>query len=270
MSALTFILKTALQFPVNCAPLTPQLLAGKALKEIAAIRLGYGNGSVAVSDIFEVSGTDANELLFKQTQPYLQYLGADMAGGSLTIEGTAGAYLGVGMRHGTIHCRGNSGDFAACNMAGGLLKIDGDCGHFLGAASAGLRKGMRGGTVIVKGNAGDRVGDQMRRGLILVEGKVGDYCGSRMIAGTIAVLGNVGQHLGYSMQRGTILTRQAPALSPTIQDCGTHTLPFLHLLYQSWQQYDSAFKALRSRRVQRYIGDLACNGNGEILHILQD
>jgi formylmethanofuran dehydrogenase subunit C len=150
-------------------------------------------------------------------------------------------------------------------MAGGLLKIDGNVGHFLGGASAGLRKGMRGGTVIVKGNAGDRTGDLMRRGLILIEGNVGDYCGSRMIAGTIGVLGRVGKYAGFNMQRGTLLFTQMPQLHATLQDCGMHTLPYLSLLFKSFQQYNTKFSQLKSQRVQRLVGDSACNGNGEIL-----
>jgi formylmethanofuran dehydrogenase subunit C len=267
MSALTFNLKTDLQFPVNCAQLTPTLLRSKTLADIGTIKLPYGNGFVQVDELFELSGSDPQAIHFKGTSPFMEYLGAGMTGGSITIEGNAGHYLGADMQAGIIHCYGNAGDFTARNLAGGFISITGNTGHFLGAAAAGLRKGMRGGTVIIKGNAGDRAGDQMRRGLILVEGNVGDYCASRMIAGTIGISGNAGKHLGYSMQRGTILTLQARPDSPTIQDCGMHTLPFLSLLYQSFKQYDSTFSQLTSMRVRRYIGDLGCNGNGEILHL---
>lgn len=270
MSALTFSLKKPLQFPVNCAQLTPDFLIGKSLTEIAAIPISYGNLQLQMGEIFDIAGSasDTQQLIFKNVTPQLEYLGAHLTQADVLIEGDAGAYLGFGMRSGTLHCRGNTGNYAACNMAGGLLKIDGDTGNFLGGASAGLRKGMRGGTVIVKGNAGDRVGDQMRRGLILIEGNVGSYCGSRMIAGTIGILGSMGEYLGYSMQRGTLLTVQPPPLSATINDCGAHTLPFLSLLYQSISQFDTGFSALKSQRVRRYVGDLGCNGNGEILHIL--
>jgi formylmethanofuran dehydrogenase subunit C len=268
MTALTFSLKKPLRFPVNCAQLTPHVLDGKSHDEIASLALSYGNQYVPLSELFDISGNDATQIHFKNVMPMLEYLGAEMQGGSLTIEGDAGANLGFGMRQGTIHCMGNSGNYAACNMSGGVLKIEGNTGHFLGAASAGLRKGMRGGTVIVQGNAGDRVGDQMRRGLILIAGNAGDYCGSRMIAGTIGVWGSIGHHLGYSMQRGTLLVVKPFTVSPTIQDCGAHTLPFLNLLFKSFQSLDTPFKHITSQRVQRYVGDLACNGNGEILHLL--
>lgn len=265
MSALTFSLKKPLQFSVNCAALTPSKLQGKSIQEITSLLMGYGNQKLTVGDLFDISGEDPHHFCFKNTSDELEYLGANMAGGSITIEGNAGAYLGFAMADGEIYCHGHTADFAACNMAGGLLKIDGNAGHFLGGASAGLRKGMRGGTVIVKGNTGDRTGDQMRRGLILIEGNVGDYCGSRMIAGTIGVLGNVGRYAGFNMQRGTLLFTQAPHLHATLQACGRHTLPFLSLLFKSFQQYNTKFSQLNSQRVQRFVGDIACNGNGEIL-----
>jgi formylmethanofuran dehydrogenase subunit C len=153
-------------------------------------------------------------------------------------------------------------------MVSGLLTIHGNTGDFLGGASAGLRKGMHGGTVIIKGNAGDRVGDQMRRGLILIEGNAGDYCASRMIAGTICVLGNVGEYAGFNMKRGTLFLTKMPTLHATIQDCGAHTLPFLNLLFKSLAQYKTKFSCIQSLRVQRFVGDAACAGNGEILLIL--
>lgn len=265
MSALTFTLKQELQYAVNCSALSN--LKGKSVADIADIALQYGKTTMRARDLFEISGSDTDNVHFSNGSNKLDYLGANLAGGKLTITGDTGAYLGYQMKQGEIRLNGNSGDFTACNMAGGLITIAGNAGDFLGGAAAGLRKGMRGGMVIVKGNAGDRTGDQMRRGQILIEGNVGSYCGSRMIAGTIGVLGSVGEYAGYNMQRGTLLLTQQPHLHPTLQDCGTHTLPFLRLLFKSFHQLDSKFAQLNSPRVQRYVGDAACNGNGEILVI---
>ncbi|HSI43411.1 MAG TPA: formylmethanofuran dehydrogenase subunit C [Methylotenera sp.] len=267
MTALIFTLKKTLQHALNCAALTPSNLADKSAAEIADTLLQYGKSKLRTDEVFDITGDNTQHIVFKNTNNKLEYLGANMSTGAITIEGDAGAYLGFGMKSGTIHCKGNTEAFAACNMAGGLLKIDGNTADFLGGASAGLRKGMRGGTVIVKGNAGDRVGDQMRRGLILIEGNAADYCGSRMIAGTIGIYGNVGQYAGFNMQRGTLLLTQAPQLHATLQNCGTLTLPFLSLLYPSLKQYETSFNKITSQRVQRFVGDAAVNGNGEILVI---
>jgi len=265
MNALTFTLKNALKFSVNCSALTPNSLDNKSITDVANIKVTYGNNTVPVSDLFDITGSDATHIVFKNASNKLDYIGAHMSSGNITIEGNAGAYLGFTMKSGEIHCTGSAESYAACNMVNGLLKIDANVGDFVGAGSEGLRKGMRGGTVIIKGNAGDRVGDQMRRGLILIEGNAGDYCGSRMIAGTIGVLGNVGAYTAFNMHRGTLLLKNAPSLHSTVQDCGTHTLPYLSLLFKSFKKYNTQFSQLSSQRVQRFVGDAAYKGNGEVL-----
>lgn len=265
MNALTFTLKQALPFALNCAALTPDRLAGKSLPEIQGLKLNYASQPVRADEIFDISGDDAQHITFKNTSEKLHYLGANMSMGSIRIEGNAGAYLGYNMKDGSIVCDGNTDAYAACSMRGGILTIHGDTANFLGAGTEGSRKGMLGGTVIVKGNAGDRAGDQMRRGLILIEGNTGDYCASRMIAGTIGVLGKPGAYTGFNMRRGTLLLTQAPVLHATMQDCGSHTLPFLRLLFKSFASLDTAFRQIHHERVQRYVGDAATNGNGEIL-----
>lgn len=265
MSALTFTLKQNLQQNINCSALTPDNLAGKTAAEIGSIIVISGKHQLLVTDIFDISGSDTQQLCFNKASAKLDYIGADMATGSITIEGDAGSYLGFGMKSGEIDCKGSTAAFAACSMRGGLLKIDGNTGDFLGAGSEGSRKGMLGGTVIIKGNAGDRAGDQMRRGLILIEGNVGDYCGSRMVAGTIGVLGNTGAYTAFNMHRGTLLLKKQPKLHASMQDCGTHTLPFLNLLFKSFSKYNSEFSKLTNQRVKRFVGDTSYNGNGEIL-----
>lgn len=273
---LTFRLKMcpqkSVKFLVDCTALTPNNLINLSIAEILALKITQGNLTKTVGDLFEVSGEDTQNIVFENIgndDIELAHIGANMTTGNITVTGNAGAYCGFNLQGGSIHCQGNTADFAACNMTNGLLKIDGNAGDFLGGATAGLRKGMRGGVVIVKGNAGDRAGDQMRRGLILIEGNVGDYCGSRMIAGTIGVLGNVGKYAGFSMQRGTLLFTKKPALHASMQNCGTHTLPFLNLMLKSFKQYSTPFSTLNLQRVQRYVGDAATNGNGEILIIPQ-
>ncbi|WP_338040311.1 hypothetical protein [Methylocucumis oryzae] len=131
----------------------------------------------------------------------------------------------------------------------------------------GNKMGMRGGLILVKGNAGARVGDHLRRGMILIEGSVGDYCGSRMIAGTIAVMGQTGRFLGYAMRRGTLLLWQQPELSASFNDCGSHTLAFLPMVFDSLAHLDSRFAHAGEsfNRVQRYAGDMAEIGRGEVL-----
>jgi formylmethanofuran dehydrogenase subunit C len=267
MSPLTFMLKGPPRQRVDCSALTPTRLEGRSPRDIAAIELPYGNRKPRVDELFDLHGEDTSNLAFRNACDKLDRIGEGMFDGSIEVEGDAGAYLGLGLRGGRITVRGNCGAFAAAEMKRGLLHVCGNAGDFLGAALPGNRQGMRGGTVIVRGNAADRCGDRLRRGSILIEGNAGDYCASRMIAGTLAVLGTLGAYPGFAMRRGTLLLASPPTSLPaTFGDCGTHDLRFLPLLIRSWRSLDSRFARLApSARVRRYMGDLACDGKGEVL-----
>ncbi|OAM52875.1 formylmethanofuran dehydrogenase subunit C [Methylovorus sp. MM2] len=265
MSALTFTLKSPAQQRIDLSPLTPDKLAGKSIADIGAILLQSGKTKLRTDEVFAISGDDSNGIVFDNANHKLDYIGSGMKSGKITINGGAGSYLGFQMKKGEIILNGDADAFAASGMADGFIHIKGNVGDFLGAAYFGERKGMKGGTVLVTGNAGERAGDQMRRGLILIEGNVGAYCASRMLAGTIGILGNTGEYLGYGMRRGTLLVTKTPDLHATIQDCGTHTLPFLNLMFKSFAALPSKFSKINQNRVQRYAGDLANDGKGEIL-----
>lgn len=265
MNALTLTLKIKPQQRIDCSPLTPDNLADKSTADIAAIELCSGKQKLRVDAVFTISSGDASHIVINKSCNKLDYIGHGMKAGHITVHGDAGSFLGFQMTGGEIILHGNADAFAASGMAGGMIHIHGNVGDFLAAAIAGDRKGMQGGTVIVTGNAGDRVGDQMRRGTLLIEGNVGSYCASRMLAGTIGVLGTVGSYIGYGMRHGTLLLTKTPALHATIQDCGLHTLPFLSLMFKSFGNLPSKFAKISKTRVQRYAGDLANDGKGEIL-----
>jgi formylmethanofuran dehydrogenase subunit C len=201
MNALTFTLKKNSANKIDCSRLTPDNLYGLSLKQIGNLSLLNSKNSPKVSDYFEVSGSNSENIIYKNPSSQLDFIGHKMSFGS----------------------------------------------------------------IICQGDVGDRVGDQMRRGLILIDGNAGDYAASRMVAGTIAVFGGVGKYAGFGMKRGTILLNMQTNFHATIQDCGTHNLPFLALLFQSFKVFPSKFSTLKNQRVQRFAGDLACDGNGEIL-----
>lgn len=265
MSALTFTLKTEAAQRIDVSPLTPDRLTGKSIADIAGMDLYSGNRKLRVDQIFDINGSDTGDIVIRNSCNKLDYIGSGMTSGRLTVIGDAGDYLGFEMAGGEIEVKGNVEAFAASGMRNGFLHIQGNAGDYLGGAIAGNKQGMKGGIVIVTGNAGDRVGDQMRRGLLLIEGNAGNYCACRMVAGTIGVLGEVGQYPGYGMRRGTLLLTQAPALHPTIVDCGTHTLPFLSLMFKSFADLPGKFTEIDGNRVRRYAGDIAIDGKGEIL-----
>lgn len=265
MSALIFTLKTAPQQRIDCAPLTPNNLAGKSAAEIAAVVLQCGKQKLRADALFDISGDDANDIVIQNGNNKLDYIGHSMRSGRITVHGGAGSYLGFQMRKGEIVLHGDADAYAASGLAGGTLHVHGNVGDFLASAIPGERKGMKGGLVIVTGNAGDRVGDQMRRGIVLIEGNVGTYCASRMLAGTIGVMGSVGEYVGFGMRRGTLLLFSTPKLHSTIQDCGSHTLPFLSLMFKSFKNLPSKFAEINKNRVRRFAGDIASDGKGEIL-----
>jgi len=267
MTALTFTLKINPAQRIDLAPLSTHLIKGLSVNEINKIALISGNRKLRVDEIFNVSGTDTQQIIFKNSCAKLDSIGREMESGNVTVKGDAGGYLGIMMKGGGIKVTGNTELFTACEMNNGEIIIEGNVGDFLGGALPGNKNGMRGGTVIVKGNVGQRLGDHMRRGIILVEGSAGDYCGSRMVAGTIAVMGDTGKYLGYAMQRGSILLWRQPKLGPTFNDCGTHTFSFLRLLFSSFKGLDSKFARQDAvfGRARRYGGDVSGLGKGEIL-----
>jgi formylmethanofuran dehydrogenase subunit C len=265
MGALSFTLKTSTQQRVDCSPLIPDNLAGKSAADIAAIEMQCGNRKLRVDSLFDIAGDNAADIVIHNSSGKLDYIGSHMKSGRITVHGGAGSWLGFQMKKGEIVLNGNADAYAAAELAGGTIRINGNAGDFLASALPGNRKGMKGGLVIVTGNAGDRVGDQMRRGIILIEGSVGDYCASRMLAGTIGVMGTVGDYIGFGMRRGTLLLFSTPKLHSTIQDCGSHTLPFLGLMFKSFRGLPSKFADIDKNRVRRYAGDLANDGKGEIL-----
>ena len=267
MSALTLTLINSPEQRIDMSPLTCHLLKALAIEDIAAITLQSGKRKLRVDELFTIEGSDSQQLIIKNSHEKLDFIGKDLDGGSISIEGDAGAYLAMGMKAGDIIVSGNAGFYAACEMKKGYLEISGNAGDFLGAALPGNKMGMKGGTILVKGNVGQRAGDHMRRGNILIEGNAGDYCGSRMTAGTIAVMGQTGRYLGYAMRRGTLLLWNQPQLSASFNDCGAHTLAFLPILFASFKTLNSKFAdvAQSFNRVQRYAGDMSEMGRGEVL-----
>lgn len=267
MSALTFTLIQAPQQRVDMSPLVCHLIAGKSKSDIAGIELQSGKRKLRVDELFSITGEDSQNIVIKNTTEKFDFIGKELNGGRITVEGDAGAYLAIGMLAGEVTVTGNAGLYAGCEMKKGYLEICGNTGDFLGGALPGNKMGMKGGLILVKGNAGERVGDHLRRGMILIEGDTGDYCGSRMIAGTIAVMGKTGKYPGYAMRRGTLLLWNQPDLSASFNDCGTHTLAFLPMLFNSFKSLNSKFAnaGVSFNRVRRFAGDLSETGKGEVL-----
>lgn len=265
--ALALRLRQPLPAAVDVSRLTPGMLRSMTRAQIEHVPLRMLNRSVALAELFDLSGDDASHLVFTGVDHKLLRIGARMTGGRITVEGHAGDGLGFEMREGLIEVRGDCGDFAGCEMSGGQILVDGHAGDFLGASQPGNRQGMRGGLVHVRGNVGARAADRMRRGLVLIEGDTGDYLGARMLAGTVIVGGRTGASPGLGLKRGTLFLLRAPLSMPAFfNECGLHALPFIPLLERALPPWATGlpFTPL-PRRTQRWCGDLGSGGTGEIL-----
>ena len=186
---LTLTLRTQAPARVLAAPLIPERLRGLNASAVAGVKLRCGGETVAVGDLFEVSGAGTEEEALV------------VAGELRRFDG-----IGAGMSSGEIEVRGDVGAWAGAEMSGGLLRISGDAGARLGAAYPGARVGMTGGEIIVAGNAGEEAGAGMRRGLVAVGGRTGAGAGLRMLAGTVIALGGIGKEAGLGNKRGSLVS----------------------------------------------------------------
>jgi formylmethanofuran dehydrogenase subunit C len=265
VSALTLTLRQAPDQRLDLAPLVPHLLAGKRAAEIEKIALHTTRTPVTVGDLFRLRMGDAAQVRIEGGHARLDRIGHAMTDGEIVVEGDAGAQAGRLMRGGSLMIRGGAGPWAGSAMVGGKLEILGEAGDHLGGPFAGETVGMRGGVIVVRGSAGARAADRMRRGTIVVEGACGPYAGSRMIAGTLVVLRQAGPLPGYLMKRGTIvLGAGCAALSPTFIDCGTHALVALRLMADYVAPFSRRAGAALRAPLQRFAGDMAILGKGEL------
>ena len=239
-------------------------------EEAKNLPLNIGSEVSTVGELFAIEGNFSNQLIkFENSNSKMDYIGTALPKNfQLIVEGDVGHYAGSELKGGKLNIEGNVKDFAGCEMSSGTIEISKNAGDYLGGAKAGNKKGMSGGTILVHGNSNNFTGDLLRRGIIMVVGNIGDYCASRMIAGTIANLGTIGKQVGVGMRRGTILLPHKPKdVISGFRDCGRHNLGYLTLLLHELRSFESTFQSLHPmrRRVQRYLGDTAVGGQGEML-----
>jgi formylmethanofuran dehydrogenase subunit C len=266
---ISLTLKAAPALRVDMRGITPASLAGADPASLAGHTVWHGNERLALADLFAVKvrerRDDLTTLRLVGDLARFDRIGWGMDGGRIEIEGGAGDYLGALMTTGEIHCTGDAGMFAACEMAGGRLLVEGNVGDFVASALPGSMDGMRGGEVIVRGDAGERLGDRMRRGLLAVLGNAGNFAASRLVAGTVAIGGSIGAHPAFGMRRGTLVLAQVqPDLLPTFVPSVHDITVFWRLLSRQLAPLGDLFEGLTARMPQRFVGDLAVDGKGEV------
>lgn len=257
--------------------LVPTVLSGQDPDAISRMTVHHGNEALTVGDFFKVSSddrgptddcADAPSLHLSGDLRRVDRIGWRMDGGCLRVTGHAGDYLACGMTGGRVQVDGDARDFVAAELAGGRVQVDGCVGDFAAASLPGSMEGMRGGTLFIAGDAGDRLGDRMRRGTIWVGGRVGDYAASRLVAGTIAIAGEVGAHPAYGMRRGTLLFLGAhPPLASTFAQTHHDFGVYWTLLRRHLATAGGPFAMLPETPPQRFVGDLAADGQGEVLSL---
>jgi formylmethanofuran dehydrogenase subunit C len=263
---LTLKLRTQPTARVAADVLIPARLQGLAASDVAKLTLRCGRETIAVGDLFEVSGEGGPHMLVAGDLRRFDALGAGMSSGRILVEGPCGDHLGARMSGGEIDVAGDVGAWAGSEMSGGLLRVWGDAGPRLGGAYPGVRAGMTGGEIVISGDAGEETGAGMRRGLVVVLGQTGSGAGLRMLAGTVIALGGIGAEAGLGNKRGSLVSGAPVEPLAGYAFAARYRPPALRL--QLLRARDLWFRiddALVDGSWTRWSGDRTELGRGEIL-----
>jgi formylmethanofuran dehydrogenase subunit C len=263
---ITLTLKEAPSVPLEAEMISPDAFAATTLDGIRALPVYLGKRQRRVDDFFTVEGEPGEDVEIRGDAGRIKWLGRGMTRGTLRILGNAGMHLGSAMKGGTIDVSGDAGDWLGAEMSGGLIRVHGNAGGQVGAAYRGALSGMRDGTIVIDGTAGLEVGMRMKRGTIVVGGPARDFAGLQMKGGTLVLLQGAELRTGAWMNRGTIVSLKPIPLLPTFAYATDYNPVFMRL-------YAKRLSALgctlpfddREGTYQRYTGDAAVPGKGEIL-----
>lgn len=264
MSAIHLTLRAPLTARVDASGLSPATLSGRTRQEVAALHVPWGAGIASLGELFEIAEVEGEGLVLSG-DPRLDFVGAGLAAGEITVEGAVGFGAGAGMSGGRLLIRGEAGDALASGLSGGRVEVTGSAGAWVGGPRPGERQGMSGGTVSISGSAGAELGARLRGGLIVVGGNAGPRAADGLIAGTLAVAGRLGPGAGRGMKRGTLLLAMPPeALAPGFVESGPQDFVALRLLARRVPELAAVFGGF-SGRALRLVGNRLAGGEGEIL-----
>lgn len=251
--------------PLEAECICPDVLGPLSAAEVRALPIFLGKRQLRLDEFFTVEGT-GDEIDLHGDLSRVKWIGRGMTRGRIRINGNVGMHLGAFMSGGRIDVSGNAGDWVGGEMKGGLIHIRGNAGGQLGSAYRGSITGLDGGAILVEGTAGIELGMRMKRGLIAVKGQVRDFAGLQMKGGTIVLMSGAELRTGAWMLRGTIITLKPVRLLPTFAASGMYNPTFLNIYSRHLQQFgfELPFDAERGS-YQRYAGDAAVPGKGEIL-----
>jgi formylmethanofuran dehydrogenase subunit C len=264
------VLRRAPTLRVDARRLAPAALSALAADEVRRVRLPHGVDQIELGEWFDVRAgagdAAAPSLVLEGDLSRFDAVGAGLAEGTLAVHGAVGDAAGLGMTGGRLVIDGSARDLAACAMRGGAMEVRGDVGDLAASALPGDLDGMTGGCLVIRGRAGARLADRMRRGTVVVHGDAGDFLASRMVAGTLALGGRCGAHPGWGMRRGTVVfAGERPRAASTFVAVNADAAVFWQLLARELARFGPPFDALAFRRIDRFAGDLAVQGKGELL-----
>jgi formylmethanofuran dehydrogenase subunit C len=265
MSATVLTLTRDLTVPLEAEVLSPDVVAPLSHEQVRALPVFLGKRQYRVDDFFQVDGAGSEAIEIRGEAGRVKWIGRGMTRGTIRVVGNAGMHLGAFMKAGTIEVTGNASDWVGGEMTGGLIRIRGNAGGQIGAAYRGSLSGMNGGTIVVDGSAGIEIGMRMKRGIIAVKGPVRDFAGLQMKGGTIFLLGGAEIRTGAWMVRGTIVCIKSVKLLPTFCYACTYNPSFLSVYSRHLRPLGVAIPTGAAGVYQRYTGDSAIPGKGEIL-----
>lgn len=261
-------LKVAPKVPVEAECISPDLFSGKSSEQVKNLEVLVGNKRKRFGDVFEVSeGPEGGEeITLEGDLSRVKHVGATMSFGKIVVKGNIGMHLGRQMKGGEIIVHGNAGDWVGAEMRGGTIRISGNAGNLIGGAYRGSKLGMNRGMIVIEGNAGHEVGELMKRGIIAVVGDIASFAGAHMKGGSILCFGKTGARAGAEMDRGTIIAFNPLELLPTFKYDSTYNPTFLRIFLRELRKHGLPIKEAHiTGRYDRYSGDLAGLGKGEIL-----
>jgi formylmethanofuran dehydrogenase subunit C len=264
MIALT--LKEQPAVPLEAEVISPDVMAPLSHDAICALPVFLGKRQCRLDQFFAVEGEAGDQLEIHGDAAKVKWIGRGMSHGRIAIHGNAGMHLGAAMKGGTIEVSGNASDWVGAEMTDGLIRIAGNAGGQAGAAYRGSLAGMKGGTILIGGSAGLEVGMRMKRGIIAIGGQVRDFCGLQMKGGTIVLLRGAELRTGAWMIRGTIVSLAAIPLLPTFSFACAYNPTFLRIYARHLHTLGISIPVdPKAGSYQRYTGDAAVPGKGEIL-----
>ena len=177
------------------------------LSDIKNRFISYGSKIYKLSQLFDISGNNYNNVVIKNSNQRLDNIGNNLKDKEITIFGDTGFGLAKGMYSGKITLHGNTGKNACSGMRGGSVHILGSTGDGFCSLPTGMNEGLVDGFIYIQKNVGDNSIIRMRRGNIIIGGNIGKSSCLELISGSVTILGKIGNNFCKNARRGTFFIK---------------------------------------------------------------